>query len=699
MSSDELFFPLGFDALLALASMVILLCTINFSGKANAKGETSFLPACPKATRGVQLTVLGMVFCNIFSLVMLCLAISQSIRGAIFERSKRRLVGLFLHGVTVSVVFNLVLCVLVIDFTGRLQQLHGCTREMVMIELSLVLTFCFCMFFILFLATAYDPVGRRNYEALDDYSQVWWKRLWCLCCGCCADKETEDAYAAAASILARSFRANDVVTSDIVAGVLLLNGYHTTCLRENAHQVQYLPPAPGVAERLTVQAVVCPTLSDEEVRAINLFRHYSRFYMATYGWMLQQYMHCCTGLCTVCSHDPCMCCRSHPGRHFGSKFYCDLSTVVMVTGIPEEHILISQWNSEIYKPVHYVAYDESEDTIVVAIRGTQSLSDCITDISAVPTAVELTDTACGVAKEDYFVHGGILESAMYVERSLEYYAITDGLLSGRYAQSKLVVLGHSLGAGVSILLSMLLWSKHPQLRERMQCLAYSPPGGLLSQAVVDYCDHFVLGCFAGQDLVPRFAMHTFDRFREDLFDVMAASPHSKTLLFLKCFQTSELVRSFHPSSPTANGNTISSEAIAFRSSLRLTSCSPTDATKKLYPCKRLIHFRKVVERQRRCCSLFHSKEDVYVPVFEGPDDVQAIIASPSMFSDHFPDFLFKVIEQVFQQMQSGELNRYFSNQPRSSSGAPSPIVPDPVVVSVRIPGLGFPKERSLEELV
>eukprot|EP00796_Vickermania_ingenoplastis_P012515 gene12515-8570_t len=690
MASDELFFPLSFDLLLSIGSVVLIFGTLSFGDQQTATGTRSLLPRCPNASGSLQWCLLLLAVSNLAVIITVILTGVLSIRGSIFETSKRKKVGIGLYTVAVSVLATLILSVMSFCYVLGGRQLQGCTAEIITLEIALCFSVCLCGLFILFLVSAFDPIGRRRYEALDEYSHVWWKRLRWMCCGFSAEKEANSAYESAAVILAQSFRAYDIVTSDIVAGVLLLNGYQTTCLRQHANRVQLQPPPEGVRERRTVQAVALTPLSDADKQKILLLREYSRFYMATYGWMLQQYMHCCTGVCTVFCHDPCMCCRSHPGKHYGSKTYCDLSTVLLVTGVKEENVLVSQWTSDIYKPVHYVAYDEKMNAVVVAIRGTQSLSDCLTDISALPTPVELADTPPNSSADDFYVHGGMYESANYVLRSLQYYGVLDSVKEGKFKESKVIVLGHSLGAGVSIILSTLLWSQHPDIRERLQCLAYSPPGGLMSLAIVDYCAPFTVGCFAGQDMIPRVAQHTFDRFREDMFDLMAVSPHPKAYLFMKCFKTPELVKSFHPSSPNAQHCSVSSEAVAFRERLRTTSCAPEEEPKKLFPCKTLIHFRKMVERrQRGACA---GTEEVFVPSMEGPEDVQVIIAAPTMFSDHFPNFLFGVLESVCERLEAGELERYFQCRREASTDEPLSSVStmkEPVALAVRIPAATF----------
>lgn len=41
--------------------------------------------------------------------------------------------------------------------------------------------------------------------------------------------------------------------------------------------------------------------------------------------------------------------------------------------------------------------------------------------------------------------------------------------------SRLIIVGHSLGAGVAAILTILLKSSYPNIA----CFAYSPPGGLM----------------------------------------------------------------------------------------------------------------------------------------------------------------------------------------------------------------------------
>lgn len=717
MASDELFFSLGIEFALATVSAILILSSASYSSE-NGGSQTRFFRRCSSVSNILDWSLLLLGVSNALVLVSSFITILISLRGGVFEQSKRKLVPLFMYLVTFEVFAVLVLTIICAFCIWGLRQLQSCNREIFLLELSLILDICLIGFYTLLFLTAYDPTGKKKYEELDKYSKVWWKRLRICCCGCdCATEEhtreaDRNAFNAAASVLAQCFMAYDIVPSDIAAGVLLLHGYQSLSLRSHAAHLRrrissssaaagtssgqtFSPRSDsGVREQLTLQSVRCPPLLQEEKELLLMLRQYSRFYLATYGLLLRNYTHCCMGNFEVLTHDPFTCCREHPGKHDGTCVGCDLSTAVLVLGIEEEDILVSHWESNIFQPVHFVAYDRETNAIIVAVRGTTSLADCITDISAVPTLIPLADTPKGYSPDDYFAHGGMYESAKYVLRSIEQEGILSDLVDpdSHRISCKLIVLGHSLGAGVSLILSTLIWSAYPLLRSRMFCLAYSPPGGVLSEATLEYCAAFTCGCFCGQDMMTRLAQHTFDRFREELFDVLAASSHPKAFLFFNCYRTTRLAIPFHPGTSSGLPAGISQEAIVFREKLRCSSLNIPSEPKKLYPCKRLIHLKKMVERTVPTNWCFTRTEAIYVPVMKGPQDVQAIIASPTMFLDHFPDFLMDVLKDVCRRLENGELNQYFLTneldvETFSSSGME---VNEPLAVKVNIPGLsGF----------
>lgn len=76
--------------------------------------------------------------------------------------------------------------------------------------------------------------------------------------------------------------------------------------------------------------------------------------------------------------------------------------------------------------------------------------------------------------------------------------------------------GHSLGAGVATILSLKLKKEFSDVR----CIAYSPPGGLISEALADYTKSFVLSVVVGDDIVPRLSILSVHFLKADILRVI-----------------------------------------------------------------------------------------------------------------------------------------------------------------------------------
>jgi len=90
---------------------------------------------------------------------------------------------------------------------------------------------------------------------------------------------------------------------------------------------------------------------------------------------------------------------------------------------------------------HFVAINEDKKQVVVSVRGTQDLNDCLTNVNCIP--VELT--------EGVYSHEGMLVTAREILARMS--AMIKAFVKDGY---ELLVTGHSLGAGVAGILSILL---------------------------------------------------------------------------------------------------------------------------------------------------------------------------------------------------------------------------------------------------
>lgn len=155
-------------------------------------------------------------------------------------------------------------------------------------------------------------------------------------------------------------------------------------------------------------------------------RHYLKYSIATYGFLLLSLL----GLLD----------ESYNVFVEGSRG-ADVARYML--RLKEDDIIVSLLDGEgINVPRHFMAVDHTRKAIVVAIRGTNSISDIITDLIC-----ENAPFAGGYA------HSGMKSAAESLYTSL--LPTLRAELAKRPTFS-LVVTGHSLGAGVAILLTKLL---------------------------------------------------------------------------------------------------------------------------------------------------------------------------------------------------------------------------------------------------
>ena len=104
-----------------------------------------------------------------------------------------------------------------------------------------------------------------------------------------------------------------------------------------------------------------------------------------------------------------------------------------------------------------------------------------------------------------------------------------GEMNSSETSFQLVILGHSLGAGIATIVSILLRSSYPDI----QCIAFSPPGGLMSPSLCEYTKAFVRSIVIGDDIVSRISMRNFDHLRDQVVRYGCRSSERKFLIPFK----------------------------------------------------------------------------------------------------------------------------------------------------------------------
>ena len=136
-------------------------------------------------------------------------------------------------------------------------------------------------------------------------------------------------------------------------------------------------------------------------------------------------------------------------------------------------------------PSYFLAFDPSTKECILAIRGTKSLVDVLTDV--VHTPVQMFDN-------DTFVHSGISNAARFVVKRV--LPLLENLfLPLGYS---VTLTGHSLGAGTATLVSSILtW----EMNIKNKCYAFAPPP-TMSKKAAEVSSSFVYSMVHNDDVVP-----------------------------------------------------------------------------------------------------------------------------------------------------------------------------------------------------
>jgi hypothetical protein len=172
---------------------------------------------------------------------------------------------------------------------------------------------------------------------------------------------------------------------------------------------------------------------------------------------------------------------------------------------------------------HMLVVDHSQKSIVLAIRGTYSLSGTIVDLIA------FSKTFCGGQ-----AHAGMADMAMgtwkhvknHVQAAME-----------EYPEYSLVLTGHSLGASVVCLMTILLYHDNAFPNQLIECFAYAPapvfyPLHLAPSKAIDNTTVYV----HNYDVVPSLSMYAVRHLMQTILQLDFFSKELPTKERLKLIQ-------------------------------------------------------------------------------------------------------------------------------------------------------------------
>eukprot|EP00892_Ulva_mutabilis_P006866 jgi/Ulvmu1/4551/UM002_0277.1 len=191
--------------------------------------------------------------------------------------------------------------------------------------------------------------------------------------------------------------------------------------------------------------------------------------------------------------------------HFAEAAYYEMETEIKLKKWLSSEgcnlLYISSENSQ-NAPVYFVAVQPERKQLIVALRGTMSINDAVTDMIVTPQQW---------GDAEHVVHSGIGKSADSVYERLKHLALA---FAG--SDHSVVLVGHSLGAGAAALLAWRLREQDGISNIKVYAFA-TPPCS--SPTIAQETQGYVTSCVFRDDIVPRLAPKAVVELEKELLDV------------------------------------------------------------------------------------------------------------------------------------------------------------------------------------
>jgi hypothetical protein len=278
--------------------------------------------------------------------------------------------------------------------------------------------------------------------------------------------------------------------------------------------------------------------------------------------------------------------------------------------------------------------DHTRNAIVLAIRGTLSVSDAITDMNGYEVKFKAVSRF-----KDCWVHEGIYKNSVNLVEKV--CAEKTGKLAAALAAHptyQLVVVGHSLGAGTCALTSIILGDKYAD--REVKGYAYAPPN--LLEAKIAFDDKVMQDLTSivyDKDIITRSSVRNMFKLRAQMMQGFATASDSRwdvfkgsltrrfSLMFDKTLLAAQTAAAANGNNSDAQEHTINLDQIT------PSYLSNADADAPVSP----IETGSVPYMGGRCYQIFPDKDNTshtIVPVHA--QTYQEILCAKSMFLDHMP---------------------------------------------------------------
>eukprot|EP00816_Leptocylindrus_hargravesii_P010370 CAMPEP_0196822226 /NCGR_PEP_ID=MMETSP1362-20130617/82634_1 /TAXON_ID=163516 /ORGANISM="Leptocylindrus danicus, Strain CCMP1856" /LENGTH=736 /DNA_ID=CAMNT_0042201723 /DNA_START=96 /DNA_END=2307 /DNA_ORIENTATION=+ len=363
-------------------------------------------------------------------------------------------------------------------------------------------------------------------------------------------------------------------------------------------------------------------------------------------------------------------------RSITSDNICSMHEAALLkhAGLNQSELVYAQFQSSFTHTPYSITIDHKWRSVVLSIRGTLSFEDCVTDVLVDPVALEDFARRWQCDEQTFtgeFAHSGVISCSDWILKDLERHELLDQLLH-TLANYTLRICGHSLGAGCAVLISFVLKQRYGS--RLMRCLAYSPPGGLLTRKLATGCCDYVHSFVLDSDLVPRLSVQTMEMLRDEVLELIARIKVPKIMIAQSSlyaatngddsgFEEEDLECFLHPKDdiPDSKFKRQLERLKRVQQRRREEFRGPSVC---LYPPGKIVHLIKVKESNScvhgcfKCltCGTTNFGSE-YTPVWVSNDRFNEIVISPTMGTDHFPNRVCIELERIALEMFSLDVGR------------------------------------------
>jgi sn1-specific diacylglycerol lipase len=319
--------------------------------------------------------------------------------------------------------------------------------------------------------------------------------------------------------------------------------------------------------------------------------------------------------------------------------FCQMhkNALLLTTGLSSSELIYAQLKSSFTENPYCILLDHEWKSVVVSIRGTFSLEDCVTDVLIDPESLEQLGIDYGFDGQGQYCHGGVRSCARNVYQDLNRHGLLNDLFLGEnalYPHYTLRLVGHSLGAATCTLLSFMLRPQFPSLR----VVNYNPPGCSLTWELATKCHSWCTSFVLDSDLVPRLSRESMEHLRDEVIHIVARIKVPKIEIAQRVLQGETLLEDmlWEPDEVPDSLFKLQLERFkAVQAERRLNRGVVRSIL--MYPPGRMVHLVKTGERKScvhglaKCITCFTSNAGFdYTPIYINNDDLHEIVVSPTM---------------------------------------------------------------------